>query len=97
MGFHGFWLVSPFFQGVSWILVGSPGFLCGFCFFLVFGFVVSYMIWKASVCHVEEKNQNIPAWTVSRRNDSIQACQHNKLQISVIREKFCKLRKLNGD
>ena len=44
----------PFFKVTSWILVGSPGFLCGFCFFLVFSFMVSYMIWKASVCRVEK-------------------------------------------
>ena len=56
--FMDFGWFPPFFKVTSWILVGSPGFLCGFCFFLVFGFVVSYMIWKASVCHVEEKNQN---------------------------------------
>ena len=35
-------------------LVGFPGFLGGFCFFMVWGFMVSYMIWKASVCHVEK-------------------------------------------
>ena len=37
------WFPS-FFKVTSWILVSFPGFLCGFCFFLVFGFMVSYMI-----------------------------------------------------
>ena len=47
------WFPS-FFKVTSWIWVGFPGFLCGFCFFLVFSFMVSYTIWKASVCHVEK-------------------------------------------
>ena len=48
-GYHGFWLVSLVFKVVSTILLDIPGFLGGFCFFMV-----SCMIWKASVCHVEK-------------------------------------------
>ena len=48
-GYYGFWLVSLVFKVVSTILLGYPGFLGGFCFFMV-----SCMIWKASVCHVEK-------------------------------------------
>ena len=66
-----------------------------FLFFL--GFWFHGFIYDLEGIGVPCWKKNIPAWTVSRRNDSIQACQHNKLQISVICEKLCKLRKLNGD
>ena len=58
-------------------LVGFPGFLGGFCFFMVWGFMVSYMIWKASVCQVERtpKHTCLNCIKVQRSNLGLPAQQ----------------------
>ena len=95
-----YFLVSVFFKVVIWVVMGFgwfPWFLKWFHgFWLVplvflwflFFHVLGFHVFINDMCHVEK---------TPKRTCLNCARHHNKLQISVICEKLCKLRTPNGD